>query len=142
MESKLREKGLLLLSNDNSDSDYNKILEALKNELDKTLSSETELGHALYVLMKDSCNKRGSIFEEIPPSFDEKGAKGDTIVVAQMLKWFSSSVLEKTFYEINVDSSLTEDNLIQYFDRIQVMAKKMLTSKALVVVFLDGKWSI
>ena len=85
------------------------------------------------------CNqKRNSIFKDPPFEFDQKGAEGETVILSQMLKWFSDSVLEETFYEINVDSSLCEDDILEYFDHIQTTAKKVLNSNAVVVVFLDG----
>ena len=143
IEEKLKAQNFMLKNEQDigDDSEIDRILKALSHASDGTLSGSTELGRTLYTLIKEECDERKSIFKKIPSSFDEKGAKGETIVVSQMLKWFSDSILEKTFFEINVDSSLGEDEIMEYFDQIQATAKKILDSKAVVVVFLDGAFN-
>ena len=134
----LNKKGILLQSESNCQVE--RILKTLRNESDGTLSGTTELGSNLFMLIKELCGERSSIFQKIPELY-EKGNKGDTLIVSQLLEWFADSVLEKTFFEINVDSSLTQDNIVQEFEVIRATARKIFDSKAIVVVFLDGKFN-
>jgi hypothetical protein len=57
----------------------------------------------------------------------------------ETLELFGCSILEKTFFEINVDASLTEKDFVRMFEEVRVTAKKLAGSDATVVVFLDGK---
>ena len=141
IESKLREGGFMeqIGQSDVDISENGRICAALRHASDGTLSSKTELGCIIYKLIREECRKRSSIFKELPSSFSQKGAEGETETITQILEWFSDSVLERTFFEINVDSSLSEDDIIKYFVEIQATARKIQNSNAIVVVFLDGK---
>jgi hypothetical protein len=59
----------------------------------------------------------------------------------EALELFGCSILEKTFFEINVDASLTEKDFVRIFEEVRVTAKKLAGSDATVVVFLDGKYA-
>ena len=45
----------------------------------------------------------------------------------------------QTFYEVNIDSSLNEDDLITHFHQIRCAAQELLRLDITIVVFLDGK---
>lgn len=55
------------------------------------------------------------------------------------LKFFESSKLEQLFFDVNVDSSLTEKDFVTIFRDISHTAQKVKGHGALVVVFLDGR---
>ena len=46
---------------------------------------------------------------------------------------------QKSFFEINIDSSLTENDLVGQFERIRIAARDSLSDDVSIVVFLDGK---
>jgi hypothetical protein len=62
----------------------------------------------------------------------------DSLSADVMLESFFASTLEKTFFEINVDASMTEDDFICRFDEINAVASRLKGSEATIVVFLDG----
>lgn len=138
MESTLFTKGFLQYNDDHSSLDN--ILHHLRDAAQGTMSNVTEMGRELYTLLMDAVNERSVIFQDVPSEFRLNGDNGDTEVVTNMLKWFSTSHLEKTFFEINIDSSLTEAYFVKEFQNIQETAKKVEESNAIVVVFLDGKF--
>jgi len=55
------------------------------------------------------------------------------------LDFFSRSTLERTFFDINVDSSLTEADFVGMFQEIRATARKLQQCDSTIVVFLDGK---
>jgi len=61
--------------------------------------------------------------------------------VIDALDFFSQSILERTFFDINVDSSLVEADFVSMFREIRGVARKLHRCDATVVVFLDGKCS-
>jgi len=99
--------------------------------------SEVSMGaEQLFKLIKDASNARSCTFQDTPPEFlvfTDISKK----LVSQYLKWFSDSLLERTFFEINVHSTLTEADVLHYFKEIRMIANKLQESQASVVVFLD-----
>lgn len=91
----------------------------------------------LFNLITDASNARSCTFQDIPPEFLAVPDISKNLV-SQFLKWFSDSLLEQTFFEINVHSSLTEADVLHYFKEIRMIANKLQESQASVVVFLDG----
>lgn len=125
-------------ASDKKVTSYERIQHALRDASDGTISKSTDFGCALFKQLRAACVKRDSLFQGIPSRFDD-GCEGATLVVSAMLKWFSESILEETFFEINVDASISADDIVSYFESIQRTARKISDSDAIVVVFLDGK---
>ena len=46
---------------------------------------------------------------------------------------------DQAFYEVNIDSSLNENDLIKHFNQIRCAAQLSLQLNITIVVFLDGK---
>ncbi len=87
----------------------------------------------------EKCKLRSSLFSSMPEEFNVI-EDAQTKSVAAFLRWFGSAELETTFFEINVDASLTEADVATSFEEIRSSARKMQNlEEALVVVFLDGK---
>jgi hypothetical protein len=98
----------------------------------------TNAAFHLFHLLDDACKARPCTFQE-PPSKFHAGSRTSPKLLSDYLKWFSESKVERTFFEINVHSSLTEADILHYFKYIRETAKKLKESLASVVVFLDGK---
>ena len=79
------------------------------------------------------------MFESCPPQHLGSSQSDDPDTVAELVRWFAQSLLEQTFFEINVDSSLTESYFVDRFSHICSTASKVSALGASVVVFLDGK---
>jgi hypothetical protein len=98
----------------------------------------TAVARELFVLLKTACDVRCRSFQA-PPSEYLACGDGDVKIVSKFLEWFAGAFLEPTFFEINVHASLTEADVLHYFNDIRASAKKLKDSQAAVVVFLDGK---
>jgi hypothetical protein len=101
---------------------------------------KTKAASELFVLLKTACDARSDMFQ-VPPSKYLAGDSGDTKFVSEFLSWFAGAFLEPTFFEINVHASLTETDVLHYFNDIRSSANKLKDSQASVVVFLDGESS-
>ena len=134
----LQDLGLLESDDGEGASSFEIIHKGLVDSTDGMMSSKTEIGHGLHRLMLEYCDKRASIFQDVPERF-KSACDGETITVLDMLKWFSESVLEQTFFELNVDASLKECDVKEFFHIVCKTAHKVAASGAMVVVFLDGK---
>jgi hypothetical protein len=100
-------------------------------------NDKTTAAHCLYELLQNACNKRSCMFQK-PPSKFSTCAKLSPEILSPYLAWFSESFIEPLFFEINVHSSLSESDILHYFQEIQATSKKIKESQATVVVFLDG----
>lgn len=90
-------------------------------------------------LLQEQLKRRPSWF--LPaPGLDEHASVSENAL--RTLTFFVSAVLETTFFEINVDSSLTEWDFNTKFDRIRAVADRLEGSDATVVVFLDGTYAL
>jgi von Willebrand factor type A domain len=107
------------------------------NRLDRAMDLDVRLAKRILDLTREMASGRSSVFVDLPPleGVDEL-AHG-----RQRLEFFSNAVLEKTFFEINVDASFTEGDFIKIFKEVTAVAKKIVNSEATVVVFLDGKFT-
>jgi hypothetical protein len=88
-------------------------------------------------LIHEKASGRSPLFAALPSP-----NPGPDFVVQEALETlelFGCAGLEETFFEINVDSSLTENDFVRMFEEVRVTAKKLAGSDATVVVFLDGK---
>ena len=138
IQQKLNEKGLLQFL-DNDSSPLSNILHSIQEALAGTMSCATEIDQELYTLLIDALHQRNAIFQQIPSKYLSNDVIGNSEKVTDMLKWFAASHLEKTFFEINIDSSLSEKYFLSEFEVIQKVAQKVESSGAIVVVFLDGE---
>ena len=81
-----------------------------------------------------------NIFQPLPEQFKDGNNLADNGIL-EMLEWFADPTkLEKTFFELNVDASLTEDDVVAFFDPLCKTARRVSDYGALLVVFLDGKF--
>ncbi len=139
IEKKLNEKGLLQCFDRNS-SPLNNILNSIKEALAGTMSCATQIDQELYTLLIEALQERNAIFQKMPSQYQSNDVGGDSEKVTDMLKWFAASHLEKTFFEINIDSSLSEKYFLSEFEVIRKAAQKVEASGGIVVVFLDGEY--
>ena len=110
---------------------------ALQAEAEATIGDSTELAARLRALISHKCAQRSPLFQDQP----EKLSNDKTVSVLELLQWFASATLKKTFFEINVDSSMDENAVLEMFKPILRTAKRLSEVGALIVVFFDGKIS-
>lgn len=125
---------------DLNENSLNNLHRVLQEASEQTIGNETELAGRVHELIREKCQMRSALFQKVPSEFamDENAR---TKSVAAFLDWFGKSELEPTFFEINVDSSQTESDIVFKFEEIRASARKLLVLKdALVVVFLDGEY--
>jgi len=135
----LRDVGLL--DDSSGDNSLAEILRAtVRNSSDGTLSTKSQFGNELFRQLVEACKSRSSIYSETPTEWLPDNFTGESRILLEMLDWFVSSRLEKTFFELNVDASLTEDTIVTFFAEVSRTARKVEDYGALVVVFLDGKY--
>lgn len=115
-----------------------RLAQALAEASDAVIGNETDLAKNLHEAILRKCSRRPKMFQEVPLEYTEAG-EARTTMVASLLNWFCSTVLERTFFDVNVDASLTEEDFVESFLPIKMAAQKLLGSEAVVVVFLDGK---
>ena len=127
-----------LLNNDVSEKSFEAIQNGLIDSADGTRSSKTEIAREVHRLLLRHCEKRSSIFQDVPEDFKAE-ITGESNVVLELLNWFRESTQEQTFFELNVDASLNETQIKAFFDQVSRTARKVASSGALVIVFLDGK---
>lgn len=127
-----------ILENDSFDIPTSgSLLERLRDAVSFCHDKEA-IATRLFGLLQEKTANRSEIFvmnEKLGMGQAEPTVE-DTL---EMLDFFSRSILEKVFYDVNVDSSLTEDDFIGMFEEIRCVARKLRQSDATVVVFLDGK---
>ena len=127
-----------LLKSDGRENSFEVIRNGIIDSADGTRSSKTELGREVHRMILEQCEKRSSIFQEVPEEFKSQSF-GDSNFVLKMLNWFVESAQEQTFFELNVDASITETQTKAFFDEVSRTARKVASSDALVIVFLDGE---
>lgn len=94
------------------------------------------VGQRIFQWIQAKAQDRSPLFASLPcVSYDPE----DSQEALDALEFFCSSVLEKTFYEINVDASLTENDFIRIFEEVRSTADRLVGSDATIFVFLDGK---
>ena len=79
-----------------------------------------------------------SIFEDCPIDLQESDI-GDTDTVLKVLKWFATNALKQTFFQFDIDASLTEDHVLRAFKKVRETARRISDVGAIVIVFLDGE---
>jgi len=158
MYSILRNSSLAYKSRERTNADLEEIESSLQVEglwvsdagssaverLQQTIMEDTDDGSGVLervrILLHEKIANRPPIFA---PQQNAVAADDQLVPIRQevlgLLDFFSQSVLERTFFDINVDSSLTEDDFTSMFRDIRLVAQKLRQSDATIVVFLDGK---
>ncbi len=134
----LREQSLSIDSFDSSEDPVKSLHRKLQEAAELTIGTKTEVAAKVYKLVTDKCKTRSALFRPVPPEFvavNDARTKSATA----FLDWFGRSELEPTFFEVNVDASLTETDVVSNFNEIRSTARRLVGLEgALVVVFLDG----
>jgi hypothetical protein len=103
----------------------------------KSVTADVHLSERVSILIEEKANKRSPLFVKISLLVDITVSPGQVL-----LQSFNDSVLENTFFEINIDSLMTEDDLVRFFDEINAVASRLSESEATIVVFLDGTFDL
>ena len=114
--------------------------QALNEASEAVVGNETEMARDLHKAILEKCAGRSNVFQEVPLEFSsatESRSNGSR----SFLRWFCNSALEPIFFDVNVDSSLTEQDFVASFIPIRKSAQRLLGTEALVVVFLDGEFT-
>jgi Mg-chelatase subunit ChlD len=135
IERELDKKGFSLSS---GHTPLLRLHETLASAAQKSIGDETEVAGALHELLMAKQGSRPALFRAIPDEFN-LNSDSRTNTVRDFLDWFATALLEPTFFEVNVDASLTQEDVVLKFLAIRTVARKLLSTDALVVVFLDGK---
>jgi hypothetical protein len=100
----------------------------------------SELANRALELVRQKMRSRPAIFAlHTDAQTAEKASSMEQAL--DTLDFFSRSVLERTFFDINVDSSLSEADFVRMFQEIRAVARKLHQSDATIIVFLDGKFT-
>jgi hypothetical protein len=113
-----------------------RLVEALVEASESVIGNETDIARDLCNAIRTKCGTRPALFQEVPREYTNDG-EARTNVAKAFLSWFSNAALEPTFFDVNVDSSLNEQDFVECFVPIRRAAQKLLGSDAIVVVFLD-----
>lgn len=108
-----------------------------KDKLLKMILQEPdEVSKVIFDCLKEACESREAFFSSLPEEFSGSSfqSKDDA---TRLLKWFSKSEIECTFFELDVDSSLTEKDIVSFFDKVRKVSQRLAHTEALIVVFLD-----
>jgi len=117
---------------------HERLEQALVEASEDVIGNETDVARDLYKALLDKCTGRPSIFQDVPTEYIH-AVEARTTVVTAFTRWFCSAALEPMFFDVNVDSSLTEQDFVDSFVAIRKAAQKLRGTEALVVVFLDGE---
>jgi hypothetical protein len=90
-------------------------------------------------LLREKLFERPSIFQSLPDMLSGICSTQETAL--HTLDFFFAAKLERTFFEINIDASLTELEVTAMFQEVCGIAHKLIESDATIVVFLDGAHS-
>jgi hypothetical protein len=122
------------------DTALNRLLDLLESAAAKSIGDETEVAGAVFELLRDKQRARASMFRSISTEFSlERDQESTTSNVRAFLTWFAKAELEQVFFEVNVDASLSERDVVDKFREVRAAAKKLSASTSgVVVVFLDG----
>jgi len=93
-------------------------------------SAGDNLTEALATLLQQKIVARSALFAACP--------RDDPLSALDLLDFYSKNILEQTFYSVNVDASLSEDDFVQMFEGVREVARRLKQCDATVVVFLDG----
>ncbi|CAB9513447.1 protein ligase RNF213 [Seminavis robusta] len=106
---------------------------SLESAAERSREGTTELSELLYTLLTKKIELRPALFQDKPDKFDSN----QTQAVLEMLKWFGSSLVEPTFFSINVDATLSGDDISKLFIPVRQAARKLMGENCAIIVFLD-----
>lgn len=105
-----------------------------------SIDPETGADQLIFDLIHGKALGRSPFYADFPC---DRNLRESMVQAAQCaLEFFTSSAPRKTFFEINVDSSLTERDFLDMFDEIRSAAAMLSGVDASVVVFLDGTYEL
>ena len=100
------------------------------------MTNSSSLGKRIYDLIIDKASKRKGLVKEVPQQF-QGGCDKEIKKILELLEWFAVGHTEETFFELNIDASLTEIDIVRFFKQVRNMAKRVSPKGGIVVVFLD-----
>lgn len=134
VEQELAKDGIPL---GNGKTTLSRLEDVLASAAKRSIGDETEEAGRLFTLLRAKQENRSVVFRSPPDEFCmTKNSKTES--VRAFLQWFSQANLESLFYDLNVDASLSESDIVDAFEKARQVAKRLLGTGALVVVFLDG----
>lgn len=108
-------------------------------QLNRLIETGSEDIHRrLLQLIEEKTASRSPLFRRKESSADHNTPLDYGKAAVEVLEWFQNGSLEQTFFEINVDASLTEDDFSKIFNEVRETAERLRSTDAIVVVFLDG----
>jgi hypothetical protein len=105
-----------------------------------TISVDADVADRALDLLRVKVVARPPWFAAFPSSSSDTDSVSQ--IALKQVEFFGSSIVEKTFFEINVDASLTERDFIELFEEVRVTADKLAGSDTTIIVFLDGKSAV
>jgi len=102
-----------------------------------TIVQSSRSSQRLIQYLLDKCHDRESFYEDPPNKLYQDDSIDSAI---RLLEWFSESHLEQTFFDLKIDSSVTEEDVEKYFTKVEKISKKIQGSGGSVVLFFDGKY--
>jgi hypothetical protein len=149
MYSILRNSSLVEKARMSTSNDLEDIVRHLENEgnvgdtscsitehLRQMIQSSDEAANRFLEALIEKISRRPAVFLSITPGTESTES---TQLALNALEQFVSYALHKTFFEINVDASLTEKDFVNMFDEICATAEALRGTEATIVVFLDGE---
>jgi uncharacterized protein YegL len=109
---------------------------SISERLRQTIQSNNEVAKRVLEALDEKISRRSAVFVSVTPGTEPAES---TQLALKALEQFVSSALHKTFFEINVDASLTEKDFVDIFDEIRATAEVLRGTEATIVVFLDGE---
>ena len=100
-------------------------------------ADSSALATRILALLQEKMANRPAFFAA--PANTRKAHVESKDLALDALDFFSQSALERTFFDINVDSSLTEADFVGMFQEVRATARKLQQCDSTIVVFLDGK---
>jgi hypothetical protein len=132
IEQELRARGHEM---DGGSCALERLEQALTSAAATSRADFTEFSTFLRSIILEKCDNRRAIFQDVPARFSDD----NTETVLEFLRWFASSQVEPTFFEIHVDSSISEGLITEQFNQVRRSARKLKDEKATVICFFDGK---
>jgi hypothetical protein len=117
---------------------HERLERALVEASEAVIGNETDLAKDLHQLILEKCADRSRVCRDVPIEYSS-ASEGRTVIVTKFLRWFGDPALEPLFFDVNMDSSLTEGDIVESFHPVRSVARKC--SEAVVVVFLDGEFA-
>ena len=92
------------------------------------------LARDLYQVILEKCADHFPVCQDVPLEL-ASSVEAQTRIVSKLLSWFSDPALEPLFFDANIDSSLTDGDIVERFDPARRVTRKC--AEAVVLMFLD-----